>query len=163
MTRLALPLRLGCAVLMLFVTASYVCAQEQDMSAAQKEVWQMEETYWKDVKESNASGYIALWHADFLGWPRDRDRPLGKKEIADAARSKMSAGHVASYEFLSKGVTVVGNVGITQYSVKATRVEKGGANVIYTSRVTHTWLKTGSTWEIIGGMSAPYESSSHTW
>jgi hypothetical protein len=161
MTRLAF--RLGCAVLVSLATASYVCAQEQDMSAAQKEVWQMEETYWKDVKESNAEHYASLWHPSFLGWPRDRDRPVGKKELTEGTAKKMAASHVASYEFLSKGVTVVGNVGVTQYSVRATRVEKAGANVIYTSRVTHTWLKAGSTWEIIGGMSAPYESSSHTW
>jgi len=75
----------------------------------------------------------------------------------------MAAGRVVSYEFLSKGVTVIGNVGVTLYSVKATRLGKDGANETFTSRVTHTWLKTGNTWEIVGGMSAPYESSSHTW
>jgi len=133
------------------------------MSAAQKEVWQMEETYWKDVKESNVEHYASLWHPSFLGWPRDRDQPVGKKELNEGTAKKMAAGRVVSCEFLSKAVTVVGNVGVTQYSVKATRVEKGGGNVTYTSRVTHTWLKTGSTWEIIGGMSGPYESIGHTW
>ena len=161
MTRLAF--RLGCAVLVLLAAASYVCAQEQDMSAAQKEVWQMEETYWKDVKESNADHYASLWHPSFLGWPQDRDRPVGKTELTDGVRKKMAEVHVASYEFLSKGVTVLGNVGVTVYSVRATRAPKDGKSETHTSRITHTWLKTGSTWEIIGGMSGPYESIGHTW
>jgi ketosteroid isomerase-like protein len=161
MTRIALLLRLTCAVLLLFAAASYVSAQ--DMSAAQKEVWQMEETYWKDVKDSNADHYASLWHPSFLGWPQDRDRPVGKTELTDGVRKKMAEVHVASYEFLSKGVTVLGNVGVTVYSVRATRAPKDGKSETHTSRITHTWLKTGSTWEIIGGMSGPYESIGHTW
>jgi ketosteroid isomerase-like protein len=148
-------------VLLLIVAAPRIFAQE--MTPAQKEVWQMEEAYWNDVKASNADHYASLWHASFLGWPRDRDRPVGKKEITEGARKKMAAGSAVNYEFLSKAVTVVGNVGVSQYSVRASRTEKDGTNEIYTSRVTHTWLKTGSTWEIIGGMSAPDGSPGHTW
>ncbi len=148
-------------VLLLLMAAPRIFAQE--MTPAQKEVWQMEEAYWSDVKTSNADHYATLWHSSFLGWPRDRDRPVGKKDLTEGSAKKMAAGRVVSYEFLSKAVTVVGDVGVTLYSVKATRAAKDGTNEAYTSRVTHTWLKTGSTWEIIGGMSAPYESSSHTW
>ena len=93
-----------------------------------------------------------------------RSRPsCGEEGSPRRGRGKMAAGSVASYEFLSKAVTVVGNVGVTQYSVKAIRAVKDGTNETYTSRVTHTWLRTGNTWEIIGGMSAPYDSSGPTW
>jgi ketosteroid isomerase-like protein len=159
MTRLSL--RLGCVVLALFTAASHISAQE--MTPAQKEVWQMEEVYWNDVKASNADHYASLWHPSFLGWPRDRDHPVGKTELTDGVRKRMAEVHVLSYEFLSKAVTVVGNVGITQYSVRATRAGKDGQSETYASRVTHTWLRVGSTWQIIGGMSGPYESAGHTW
>lgn len=75
----------------------------------------------------------------------------------------MAAGRVSSYEILSKAVGVVGNVGTTQYAVKVVRTLNNGTHETYTSRVTHTWLKTGSSWQIVGGMSAPLESSGHTW
>jgi ketosteroid isomerase-like protein len=155
-----ISLRLG-VVLLLALAAPRIFAQE--MTPAQKEVWQMEEVYWNDVKASNADHYASLWHPSFLGWPRDRDRPAGKKEITEGARKKMAAGRVVSYEFLSKAVTVVGDVGVTQYSVRATRTGKDGTNETYTSRVTHTWLKTGNIWEILGGMSAPDGSPGHSW
>jgi ketosteroid isomerase-like protein len=148
-------------VLLLLMAVPPIFAQE--MTTEQKEVWQMEEAYWNDVKASNAEHYSTLWHSSFLGWPRDRDHPVGKKDLTEGSAKKMAAGRVVSYEFLSKAVTAVGNVGVTQYSVKAVRAGKDGTKETYTSRVTHTWLKTGGTWEIIGGMSAPYESSSHTW
>ena len=148
-------------VLLLLMAAPRIFAQE--MTPAQKEVWQMEEVYWNDVKTSNAGHYATLWHESVVGWPRDRDRPVGKKDLLEGAAKKMAASSVASYEFLSKAVTVVGNVGVTQYSVKAIRAVKDGTNETYTSRVTHTWLRTGNTWEIIGGMSAPYDSSGPTW
>ena len=148
-------------VLLLLMAAPRIFAQE--MTPAQKEVWQMEEVYWNDVKASNAEHYATLWHASFVGWPRDRDRPVGKKDLLEGATKKMAAGSLVNYEFLSKAVTLVGNVGVTQYSVKAIRAVKDGTNETYTSRVTHTWLRTGNTWEIIGGMSAPYDSSGHTW
>jgi ketosteroid isomerase-like protein len=135
----------------------------QEFSSAQKEVWQMEEAYWKDVKDANLDHYVTLWHDQFLGWPRDRTLPVGKDGLAEGARKKMSDGHIVSYEILSKAVTVVGNVGVTQYGVTATRITKGGKSETYTSRVTHTWLKTDSGWQIVGGMSATFEPSSHTW
>src|SRR5436305_14873876 len=69
-------------------TASPVFAQ--DFSSIQKEVWQMEETYWKDVKDANYEHYVTLWHDQFLGWPRDRNLPVGKDGLADGARKKMA-------------------------------------------------------------------------
>jgi len=154
-------LRTSCVVLICLAAVALISAQE--MSAVQKEVWQMEESYWKDVKDLNADHYATLWHENFLGWPRDRDRPVGKNDLLQFAKHKMLESHINSYEFLSKGVTVIGNVGVTQYSVKVLRTKKDGQTETFTSRVTHTWLKTGSTWQIIGGMSAPYESLGHTW
>lgn len=154
-------LRISHVVLLLLNAVAPIAAQE--MSSAQKEVWQMEEVYWKDVKDSNADHYATLWHEKFLGWPRDRDRPMGKDALSASAGRKMSESRVGSYEILYKGVTVVGNIGVTQYAVKTVRVKKDGQNETATSRVTHTWMKTGNTWQIIGGMSAPYESSGSTW
>jgi ketosteroid isomerase-like protein len=154
-------MQVSCVVLIGLAAGSHISAQE--MSAVQKEVWQMEEAYWKDVKDLNSDHYATLWHENFLGWPRDRDRPVSKNELMQFAKQKMLESHINSYEFLSKGVTVVGNAGVTQYSVKVLRTKIDGQTETFTSRVTHTWLKTGSTWQIIGGMSAPYESLGHTW
>ena len=133
------------------------------LSPAQREVWHMEERYWSDLETANLEAYVGLWHEQFLGWPRDRDLPVGKTGIDEGTRRKFAAGRVVRHEILSKNVTVVGDVGVTQYGVRVFRAEANGISVTYVSRVTHTWVRTGTTWQIIGGMSAPIESSAHTW
>jgi ketosteroid isomerase-like protein len=151
------------ALLFVFPLMTTFSLHAQEMSAQDQGVWHMEEMYWKYVQTGDADDYMKLWHQNVLGWPRDWDSPGGRDRLEKVARAKMAESRVAKSEFLSKVVRVTGNIGITQYAVKAERVGKGGKMEIFTSRITHTWLKTGDTWQIIGGMSAPLEPSGHTW
>ncbi len=148
-------LRSACALSLFLFFSSPSSAQE--LSPRQKEVWQMEELYWKDVKDANATHYMTLWHEDFLGWPSFSPHPVGKDGIADTAAGWF-AGFV-SYEFLEKSVRVTGDIGITQYAVRITRTAPDGQPATNITRITHTWLKTKNTWQIIGGMSAIVSSS----
>jgi ketosteroid isomerase-like protein len=129
----------------------------QDLSPRQKEVWQLEETYWKDLQSTNFTHYMTLWHEDFLGWPSYTPHPVNKDGIADSLSTSMSG--VLSYEFLEKAVRVTGDVAITHYAVKFTRTIPDGQTESRVSRITHTWLKTKNTWQIIGGMSSLVSSS----
>jgi len=149
MTRTAIALSL------FFFCVSASSAQE--LSPLQKEVWQIEETYWKDVQTANATHYMTLWHEDFLGWPSFSSHPVGKDGVADSTTAWF-AGFV-SYEFLEKHVRVTRDIGITQYAVKITRTAPDGTLATNVTRITHTWLKTKNTWQIIGGMSAVVSSS----
>ena len=151
------------AAVLLTVMLCPNASHAQRLTPRQQEVWNMEDRYWHTIETSNLDAYVALWHPDFIGWPRDRDLPVGKAGIADGARKKMADGRVASHEILSRAVSVVGDVGVAQYAVRATRVAVNGDTSKFTSRVTHTWLKRGRSWRIISGMSAPIESSQHTW
>ena len=150
----------GALLALVFSATPAMCATD---AAAEKAVWAMEETYWKTLESSDLQGYVNLWHKDFLGWPRDRDLPVGKDGIEEGTRRKMAEGRVVSHEILSKAVRVVGTIGITQYAVRAVRVSTQGDTATFVSRVTHTWVRTGNTWKIVGGMSAPFASSEHTW
>ncbi len=141
------------SLLLFFVNPSIA----QDLSPRQSEVWQMEETYWKDLQTVNYTHYMTLWHEDFLGWPYFSPHPVNKDGIADSLPARMSG--VVSYEFLEKAVRVTGEVGITQYAVKYTVATPGGQAETRVSRITHTWLKTKNTWQIIGGMSSLVSSS----
>jgi ketosteroid isomerase-like protein len=148
-------LRTACALSFFLFFSSFSSAQE--LSPRQKEVWQMEQLYWKDVKDANATHYMTLWHEEFLGWPSFSPHPVGKDGIADSLAAWF-AGFV-SYEFLEKSVRVTGDIGITQYAVNITRTKSDGTLATNVTRITHTWLKTKSTWQIIGGMSAVVSSS----
>jgi len=149
-------LRAACTLSFFLFFVSPSSAQE--LSPRQKEVWQMEETFWKDEQTANATHFMTLFHEDFLGWPSFSPHPVGKDGIADSVAG-LFAGLV-SYEFLEKSVRATGDIGITQYAVKVTRTASDGTLATNVTRITHTWLKTKSTWQIIGGMSAVVSVSS---
>jgi hypothetical protein len=44
---------------------------------------------------------------------------------------------------------------VTSYWTTVFWVDKAGRGEPATMRVTHTWIKTATGWQIIGGMSAP--------
>lgn len=91
---------------------------------------------------------MKLWHERFAGWPRFEDHPIGKDRIA------ANFSTVSQYKLTPLSVWQYGNVVVTFNRATFTR----NANS-RTSRLSHIWMKTGSAWQIIGGMSADDASS----
>jgi ketosteroid isomerase-like protein len=134
----------------------------QEMSALQKEVWQMEETVWRDIKTANEQHYLSLWHDNFLGWPYYELAPVGKTALAQDVHRRFARNGTVDYEFLSKSVRVTGDIGITQYAVRTNFIGADGTTKPEDRRITHTWLKTAHGWKILAGMSASIESAEPT-
>jgi ketosteroid isomerase-like protein len=53
----------------LFAVLLVASASAQEWSAAQQEVWSMEEAYWERRQEGDVEGFMDLWDEDFVGWP----------------------------------------------------------------------------------------------
>jgi len=61
-----------------------------------------------------------------------------------------------SYAIEQLAVRVTGDIAINHYRIKAQWVTREGAAARTDAlRITHTWIRTNGTWQIIGGMSAP--------
>lgn len=140
-------------VLMAFAAPAFA----QEMDSAQKEVWQMEETYWRDIKAGDEAHYLTLWHENFLGWPYYQPGPVDRTELAKGIHKKFTGTRTLEYEISSKSVHVTGNVGVALYAVKSIYADREGKKQTDHLRITHTWLKTDSGWKILGGMSANLE------
>jgi hypothetical protein len=54
-------------------------------------------------------------------------------------------------------VRVTGEIAIDHYRLKANWTKGDTGEVARTDamRITHTWIRTSGTWQILGGMSAP--------
>jgi hypothetical protein len=63
---------------------------------------------------------------------------------------------LTSYSIEELAVQITGDVAIDHYRVKSVwgTPEKADAD-ISAVRITHTWLRTNGTWQILGGMSCP--------
>jgi ketosteroid isomerase-like protein len=137
-----------------------ICAPQLIASPASDEaqIWNLEKAYWEYVKANDLEKYRALWHDDFVGWPSVSPEPVRKDHITDWITNNTSKGlKLQSYTIEQLAVHVTGDVAIDHYRIKANWARGGDDNVQQTNavRITHTWIRVGNTWQIIGGMSAP--------
>ena len=124
-------------------------------SATEQTLWNLEHDYWRYVQNNDLPAYINLWHKDFLGWPYVNAAPVRKDHITDWISSQTSKGFTfKAVEFKPAAIQMTGDIGVAYYWMTYKWLDKIGEGTPHTIRVTHTWLKMGKEWQIIGGMSA---------
>jgi ketosteroid isomerase-like protein len=127
-----------------------VAAQNRSMA----EVWALEDDYWRYVKAGDVESYVKLWHEQFIGWPCDQDHPKRKAAIGDWVREIRDKKIKVASDLTREGAQNFGNIVVVHYRFTRVdtypdgRVEGRGK----WSKITHTWLRVGGTWQIIGGM-----------
>ena len=121
------------------------------------QVWSLEKAYWDYVKANDLEKYRALWNENFLGWPFVSSAPVRKAHITDWITANTSKGiKLQSYSIEQLAIQLTGDVAVDYYRIDAAWANGQGAEIrIDKLRITHTWIRTGGTWQIIGGMSAP--------
>ncbi|MGB8523161.1 MAG: nuclear transport factor 2 family protein [Candidatus Acidiferrales bacterium] len=129
---------------------------EAQGSEAEQTLWNLEHQYWHYVEGNDLQNYLGLWHKDFLGWPSVSAAPVDKDHITDWITSQTSKGlALKTVEFKPAAIHVTGNVAVTCYWITYKWSDKDGIGATHTLRITHTWLRDGKDWLIIGGMSVP--------
>jgi hypothetical protein len=117
-------------------------------------LWNLEHEYWRYVQDNNLSAYSALWHKNFLGWPSVSPTPVRKDHITDWITSQTSKGFTfESGELKPAAIQMNGDTAVVCYWMTYKWLDKDGKGSPHTIRVTHTWLRDGQDWKIIGGMS----------
>ena len=132
-------------------------ARAASPAGEETQVWDLEKAYWDYVKANDLEKYRALWHEDFVGWPTSSSTPQRKDHITDWITRNTSKGvKLQSYAIEQLAIQLTGDIAINHYRVKMVWAGPGptesNTEVI---RITHTWLRTGHSWQIVGGMSAP--------
>jgi Domain of unknown function (DUF4440) len=122
-------------------------------SGAVAQVWKREAEYSRFAKAGDFDGYLSLWHDEFIGWPCGDSRPKRKSAIGGWVREVKQKGIDVTEHVIREGAQEFGNVVVVHYRVTEVdtypdrRVERSEE-----SKVTHTWMKVGDEWLIIGGM-----------
>ncbi|HEX3123005.1 MAG TPA: nuclear transport factor 2 family protein [Rhodanobacteraceae bacterium] len=123
-------------------------------SASVSEVWRREADYWRFVKAGDVKSYVSLWHDKFIGWPCGQEHPKRKASIGDWVREVRDKQINVNSELTREGAEDFGSIVVAHYRVTRVdtypdgHVEGKGKE----SKITHTWMKVGGTWVIIGGM-----------
>jgi len=139
--------------LLVLVTAAFAQSPTND----EAQIWNLEKAYWEYVKASDLEKYRALWHDNFVGWPLISSAPVRKDQVTDWITSNTSKGiNLQAHSIEQLAIRVTGDIAINHYRVKLHWANSQGAEVRTDGlRITHTWIRTRDTWQIIGGMSAP--------
>lgn len=128
-----------------------------------REVWALEEAYWRHVRDGDVERYLNLWHEDFIGWPctADSRHPVRKDAAGAWIRDIREQKLRLAVSLQREGSQGFGDVLVVHYSTPViTEYPDGrvtGKDSLY--KFTHTWLKADSTWQIIGGMCAPLDAA----
>ena len=143
------------AIALIFALTATVFAQDSSQDEAQ--VWNLEKSYWEYVKANDLEKYRALWHDDFVGWPLISSAPVRKDHITDWMTANTSKGmKLQSYSLDQLAIKITSDIAIDHYRIKMNWAKSDGTNPRTDAlRITHTWIRTHGTWQIIGGMSAP--------
>lgn len=145
------------AVLLALTGLCAALSASAEQSANEQAVWKLEADYWKFVKAVDLEGYRGLWHANFVGWPSSSAQPERKDHITDWITELTGKGvRLQWYSIEPSASQATENIVITHYWVTSFWSDKDGkGDPPETNRVTHTWIKTPTGWQILGGMAAP--------
>ncbi len=146
------------AGLLMLCTSETVSAQTSNID----EVWELEAAYWEYVESGDVDSYLTLWHEDFIGWPCAAgldSHPAGKGNIGDWVRRIRDEKVRFTHDLQQEGAEDFGTVVVVHYRTPMTYEYPDGRVVgdDQSYKFTHTWMRVGSGWQIVGGMCAPLE------
>lgn len=119
----------------------------------EEQIWKLEEAYFTNLYKAQHDAVLVLVHEQFLGWPDAVSKPLDRRGSSDFMKKAFSGPMPCSLTFEREGISIVGDAALTQYIISARCSDATGAIHEQSSRITHTWVKEGPAWKLLGGMS----------
>jgi ketosteroid isomerase-like protein len=118
-------------------------------------IWKMELAIFAGRANGDLSFYVQNAHPDYTGWPPQLPAPIGFQALAESANR--TAGRGGEQVNLTKNqirIADQGRLALAFFTTHRTR-RSGGAAVDESFENIHVWIKDGTQWRIVGGMSRP--------
>ncbi len=135
-------------------TASTQTPTVQRQSEDEQTLWSLENTYFAHIAEEEFEALENFYHADFIGWPSHSPEPVDRSVGRQSLEELLAGIEVLSIQVRPLAIVIRGDVAVTHCFVDLQQQDAEGEAAWYSYRVTHTWLREGGTWKILGGMSA---------
>lgn len=120
--------------------------------ADEEEIWALENTYFSNLYKADYDGVLSLVDSRFLGWPDGHDTPVDYNESARFMRNLVTSPIPCTIVIDRKGIRIWGDTALTQYVIHVTLSGKDGTTMVKSSEITHTWIREGARWKLLGGM-----------
>jgi len=121
----------------------------QDLSAAQRSIWEAVESYWNTWKENTPEKLRPFYHKNHVHWGAVSVWPFSSATMDPPPSSLDGVGAVIeSYELTLYDVKVWDNVAMAMYEAVATDYLDNAHRL----RCTDIWIKESDKWQIIGSI-----------
>jgi ketosteroid isomerase-like protein len=127
--------------------------KDNRMDTVEEDIWALEEAYFTNLYKANYEGVLALVHDQFLGWPGAVPQPITKEESARFMKQLVPKPTSCTIRIERAGIRVLGDFALTQYTIHVNCSDTAGVKKTQSSRISHTWVKEGARWKLLGGMS----------
>jgi ketosteroid isomerase-like protein len=126
-----------------------------------EEIWALEEAYFSNLYRADYEKVLAILHSHFLGWPGTEPQPIDKEESARFMKQLVPKPFSScTFKIERAGIRLLGEVALTQYVLHVNFSDTPGVDKTQSSRITHTWVKEGARWKLLGGMSRDHSVES---
>lgn len=143
-----------CILLFSSVAPAIAQSAPEMESKSVSQVWRLEDDYWRFVIAGDVENYVSLWHDKFIGWPCGQEHPKRKATIGNWVQEVRDKQIRVAVDLTREGAEDFGNVVVVHY--RFTRVDTYPNGKVEgkgkESKITHTWMRVGDSWLIIGGM-----------
>ena len=119
-----------------------------------EEIWAAEQAYVERLEAGDVEGLSEFWHGDFSGWPSHAAEPLGTEAGKASMRELLAKVALVSARIRPLETRSAGDAILVHYLLEADVEGADGARRAARYRITHTWVRDGGSWKILGGMSA---------
>ncbi len=120
----------------------------------EEHLWALEDTYVTAYRAADHDAILALLHEDFLGWPDSEDVLTAFAQVPGFLQERYGVPGTWDFRIERKGIRIRGGVAITHYLLVVTPSDAGSGGQPQATRITHTWIREGPDWKILGGMSS---------
>ena len=131
---------------------------ERVWSAAEQEIWALEERYMTAFKDGDVAALNAFLHADFLGWPSYSSDPVAKAPALASVPALHESLVIRTVEVLPRAIHLSAKIAVVHYLVVLETEDEDGGMAATSYRITHTWVEEAGQWRILGGLSAGVEA-----
>ena len=137
---------LAIAVLLLLPSA-YLIAQE--WSAAQKEIWKVEEETVADIEKGDVEKIMSYVHPDYRGSGHGSPLPIDKTIFRKQAEQMVKTYPARSMFLQPAAIQVFGNTAIVHYIATITLKSVDGKEATSQAAYTDVFVKQGDKWLIV--------------
>ena len=119
----------------------------------EEEIWALEEAGARHIRDGDLAKSLSYYHEKFLGWPEVASPLVDEQGIREIIENDIAVSGSYTFEIERMGIRIFENTATTHLMFHCQGKASDGVEFEESYRWTHTWVREGSEWTLLAGMS----------